>query len=589
MKRKLFCQCVFVGILCVFAAVAAKAQVPTGTINGAVTDPGGAVVTGASVTATNQTTTVARTTVTNSDGLYILPDLPAGPYTVTIKASGFADTEYKDLQLQVGRVVTQDAQLKVASASTSVIVDTATDTVDLTTNTIQGQVTSTTIESIPLNGRNFLELAYLVPGNRPAPNFDPTKTNTLEVSSDGSVGRGGNITVDGGDNNDDVVGGTLSNFPQDSIAEFQIATGQFSAEAGRSGTSIINILTKSGTNQYHGSVFDYERNRNLDAEPGTLTPGLPKAPFDREQFGGSMGGPFKPNKAWWFGSAEYRNQNGAVETGERDFTTDTILNTYAPAPLRNLLVSSRVDFQLTPRDTLMGRYSFNRSTDTAAASAAAPTPSLSATERQNSLNRFNTMVAGWTRTISSTQVNSLIFSFNTFLNSIPEFPNSSPTTDPAGLTPTNELIFPDIADGVNFNVPQSTHLNQYELQDTFTWSLGKHTLHLGGEYEYSKAFGEINVFGSGSVMLTSDFGFANLNGQPGPPNDLDIPIAVSIQSAAPIQPVPIPKISNSYISFFGQDDWRVNHDRNKKRTVNGRTGGAPISPLQFIEVGDDRF
>ncbi|HXM07429.1 MAG TPA: TonB-dependent receptor, partial [Candidatus Acidoferrum sp.] len=132
------------------------------------------------------------------------------------------------------------------------------------------------------------------------------------------------------------------------------------------------------------------------------------------------------------------------------------------------------------------------------------------------------------------------------------------------MTPTNELIFPDIADGVNFNVPQSTHLNQYELQDTFTWSLGKHTLHLGGEYEYSKAFGEINVFGSGSVMLTSDFGFANLNGQPGPPNDLDIPIAVSIQSAAPIQPVPIPKISNSYISFFGQDDWRVNH----KLTLN---------------------
>jgi Carboxypeptidase regulatory-like domain/TonB dependent receptor len=566
MKRKLFCQCVFVAILCVFAAVAVKAQVPTGTINGAVTDPGGAVVTGASVTATNQTTTVARTTVTNSDGLYIIPDLPAGPYTVTITAKSFADIEYKDVVLQVGRVVTMDAELKVATVGTSVTVGAATDSVDLTQNTIQGQITSTTIQSIPLNGRNFLELAYLVPGNRPAPNFDPTKTNTLEVSSDGSVGRGGNITVDGGDNNDDVVGGTLSNFPQDSIAEFQIATGQFSAEAGRSGTSIINILTKSGTNQFHGSVFDYERNRNLDAEPGTLSSGLPKAPFDREQFGGSLGGPFKTNKAWWFGSAEYRNQNGAIEVGQRDFTTDSIINTYASAPLRDALVSSRVDFQLTPQDTLMGRYSFNRSTDTAPASAASVTPSLSATERQNSLNRFNTSVVGWTRTISPTQVNSLLFTFNTFLNSIPEFPNSAPTTDPPGLAATNELIFPDIADGVNFNVPQSTHLNQYEVQDTFTWSLGKHTLHLGGEYEYSQAFGEINVFGSGSVILTSDFGFANLSGTDGPagPTDLDIPIAVAIQSAAPIQPVPIPKISNSYISFFGQDDWRVN----RKLTLN---------------------
>ncbi len=167
------------------------------------------------------------------------------------------------------------------------------------------------------------------------------------------------------------------------------------------------------------------------------------------------------------------------------------------------------------------------------------------------------MVAGWTKTLSPTKVNNLLFSFNTFLNEIPEFPNSAPTTDPAGLAPTNELLFPDLADGVNFNVPQATHLNQYELTNTFTWSLGKHTLHLGGQYQYARANGEINVFGSGSVILTSDFGFANLNGLPGPPNDLDIPIAVAIKSAAPIQPVPIPNIPNNYIALFAQDDWRV--------------------------------
>jgi hypothetical protein len=560
MKRWFVCRFAFSVLLVSFLASIVHAQVPTGTINGRVTDPGNAVVTGAQVVVVNQSTNVPRETVTNSDGLYLFSDLSAGQYDITIKASGFATSEFRDVVVQAGRAVTVDSELKVASVGTSITVGGATDSVELTQSMIQGQITSATIESIPLNGRNFLELAYLVPGNRPAPNFDPTKTNTLEVSSDGSVGRGGNITVDGGDNNDEVVGGTLSNFPQDSVQEFQIATARFTAEVGRSGNSIINIVTKSGTNQYHGSLFDYQRNRNLQAQPATVARGLPKAPFDREQFGGSIGGPLKANKAWWFASAEYRNQNATIETGERDFTTGSILNTYAPAPLRDALFSTRADYQLDSTNTLMARYSFNRSTDTNQASAASVTPSSSATERQKSLNRFNSLVSSWTKTLSATKVNNVTFHFDTFLNSIPEFPSSAPTTNPTGLASTNELIFPDLADGVNFNVPQSTHLNRYQVGDTFTWALGKQTLHLGGEYQGAKAFGEINVFGSGSIILTSDFGFANLNGLSGPPNDLDIPIAAAIKSAAPIQPVPIPNISNSYIAFFMQDDWRVTHN-----------------------------
>jgi TonB dependent receptor len=273
-----------------------------------------------------------------------------------------------------------------------------------------------------------------------------------------------------------------------------------------------------------------------------------------------VGGPLKANKAWWFASAEYRNQNAAIQTGERQYganpSEDVILNTFAPAPLREALVSTRVDYQLDPTDTLMARYSFDRSTETNQASAASVTPRSTATERQNSLNRFNSLMAGWMKTFSSTKANNVIFHFDTFLNLIPEFPNSAPITFPAGLASTNELIFPDIADGVNFNVPQATHWNRYQVGGSLTWALGKHTLHLGGEYQYAKALGEINVFGSGSAMLPSDFEFADLNGD-GVVNDLDIPIAVSIQRAAPIQPVPIPNIFNSYIASFAQDNWRV--------------------------------
>src|SRR5271155_2590480 len=546
MKRRLVRGFVAVAALLAAMTFAVKAQVPTGTINGIVTDPHQAVVTGAHVAATERATGVTHETVSNGDGVYSIPDLPTGVYDVRISASGFAVSEFQGVQLQAGRTSTLDAELKLAVVGQSVNVTDVTSTVELTQSMIQGQITSATIETIPLNGRNFLELAYLVPGNRPAPNFDPTKTNTLEVSSAGGFGRGGNITVDGGDNNDEVVGGTLANFPEDSIQEFQIATARFTAEVGRSGNSIINVVTKSGSNEYHGSVFDFERNRHLQGLPATFDRDFPTPAFDREQFGGSVGGPIVKNKAWWFASVEYRNQNASIQTGTRDFTTDQILDTAAPGPLRDALFSTRVDYQLNSKNSLMVRYSFNRSTDTAAATPAQATPLITAAERQDSLNRFSSLVAALTTTVSATQVNSASFHFDTFFNNIPPFPQDAPTTDP-NLNLTNELLFPGIADGANFNSPQATHLNRYQFRDEYSWTLGKHSLRLGGEFQNYGAFGLINVFGSGTVILTQDFGFQDLNGD-GAVNDLDIPIAVSIKSEAPVTPVPIPNVGDSYVA-----------------------------------------
>ncbi len=530
-------------------------QLPSGTINGRVTDPQGASVARAHVTVKSLAQGTVRETETNAEGLYVFPSLEIGTYDMRVEGPSFAPAETRGVVLQAGKAQTIDIALEPAGAQTTVNVTTAIPPVDLSQSMIQGQITSTTIENIPLNGRNFLELAYLVPGNRPAPTFDPTKTNTLEVSSAGGFGRGGNITVDGGDNNDEVVGGTLANFPADSVEEFQIATARFTAEVGRSGNSIVNIVTKSGTNDFHGSAFVFERNRNLQALPATFDRSLPTPAFDRQQYGGSAGGPIRRDMAWIFSSVEYRHQNAALQTGARNFVTQTVQNTSAPSPLRDALWSTRYDQKLGANNSLMMRYSFNRSTDTGEATPSQATPAFSAAERQNSLNRFHSIEAGLTTVLSPTRVNNLAFHYDNFYNDIPSFPTAGAVTDPP-LSLTNELIFPSLADGQNFNLPQATRLNRVQVRDGYAWSLGRHSLRLGGEFQHYTANGLINVFGPGTVILASNFGFADLNGD-GQVNDLDIPVAVALKSSAPVVPVPIPTVFNSYFAGYVQDDWRV--------------------------------
>ncbi|HEV3468625.1 MAG TPA: TonB-dependent receptor [Pyrinomonadaceae bacterium] len=522
-------------------------QLASASLTGFVTDPNGAVVPGARVTAVHQGTGAEREAVTNDEGLYVFPNLAVGEYRVSAARAGFKMAVYESVSLQVGQTQTLDIPLAVGElVDEGVPVNWFGPLVNTTSPVIESVIGQREIETLPLNGRNFLELAFLTPGNAPAPNFDPTKTNTVVVSSAGQLGRGGSVTVDGADTNDDVVGGAVQNISQDAVYEFQVATGRFDARLGRTGSGVVNIVTKSGSNEFHGSLFGLFRDARLQGLPATFDRSAgEEPPFDRQQYSFTLGGPVKRDRAWFFGSFEYRNQDGAVLVGERDTARRTITRGFADAPLDDLLGTGRLDWHPTDRDHVTFRYSVQREENTTASTLVRSIGSAS--QRQTSRNHAHSLLANYTRLLSPQDVNEFRFSYSTFIN----------RTTPLARGP--QLTFPSIQDGVSFRVPQQTRQKRAQLADSLTMSRGGHAVSVGGEFQRVLSDFDLGVFQDGRVELIEDFPDFDRNGD-GRTDDDDLLFAVTLRSAFPDRPLVIPDANNSHFAAYVQDDWRVRSD-----------------------------
>ena len=520
-------------------------QAANATLNGTVTDPNGAVVAGAKITATQTATTVTRNTVTSDDGLYVLSNMSPGTYELKFELKGFATKILKDVSLNVGQTATFNVSLEVGTVSVTLDDEFGMQPlVDTSDSLVNGVIRTREVESLPLNGRNFLELALLVPGNSPAPNFDPTKTNTVVISSAGQLGRGGNVTIDGVDTNDDVVGGSIQNISQEAIQEFQIATNRFSAELGRSGSSVINVITKAGTNYLHGSGSVYFRDSSLQGLPATFDRTLDQSPpFDRQQYAFAIGGPIRKDKAWFFGSFENRNQDGVVLVGTRDLATRSIRRGFADSPLDDFMTTTRVDWYPHARDQFSFRYSFERENGIAASTLVRSIGSAS--QRQSSENKSNTFLTSYTRVFSPTDLNTFKFSFSTFRN------------DTLPVTPGAQLTFPSIQDGASFRVPQQTKQRRFQFADTYSMVRGKHAINVGGEVQRVGSDLDLKVFQQGRIELIEDFPDFDRDGN-GRVDDNDLLFAVTLRSGFPDRSLLLPDTDNTYLAGFIQDNWRVN-------------------------------
>jgi len=286
--------------LSLLLAVSALAQ--TARVGGKVTDQQGGILPGATVTITNVATGLSSEVVTNAAGSYLFPSLDPGSYRLAVAMQGFAGWVREGIILVTGQGITMDAPLQVEGVTETVTVTGESPMISTRESKVGGVVDSESIENVPINTRDVQSLALLVPGAKRANNFDPTKGRVPAISfGTNGTGRGILYMLDGGDNTDDAVGGIVQQVSMDSIQEFEVVTSRIKAEHARAGGGAITMVTKSGTNEFHGSVFEYFRDKSLNAEtePEKLA-GAGKAPFKRHQFGGVLGGPIVRDKAFFF-------------------------------------------------------------------------------------------------------------------------------------------------------------------------------------------------------------------------------------------------------------------------------------------------
>ncbi|HSS97631.1 MAG TPA: carboxypeptidase-like regulatory domain-containing protein, partial [Terriglobales bacterium] len=294
-------------LLCSFSSTALFAQVDTGTIAGSVRDSQGASVAAASVTFTDTDTNAIVKIQTDGSGDYVSPPLRPGNYKIVAEAQGFKTATRNTVSLKVQDRLRIDFDMAVGSVSENVVVTTEVPTVQTETSSLGQVITSTQITELPLNGRDYIQLATLSTGvvrTSSGTNGNVGGSSTGGQNSfvaNGTRGTLNNFLLDGIDNNSNDNGGVVLRTNVDAIQEFKLQTNSYSAEFGRSGGAVVNAITKSGTNRYHGNLFEFFRNSALDArgyfEPTTDR----KASFKQNQFGGTLGGPIVKDKLFWFG------------------------------------------------------------------------------------------------------------------------------------------------------------------------------------------------------------------------------------------------------------------------------------------------
>jgi outer membrane receptor protein involved in Fe transport len=513
--------------ICFILAVAGVmfGQLSTASLRGTALDPQGAAVPGVVVTLKNAATgVVERTLTTDGNGNYAAEAMPPGTYEISTRKEGFK-TQVRQVDIQVGRVVVVDLSLALGSIEQSVTVTGGAPLVDRENSEIGEVVDPKSVSALPLNGRQFGDLAALTPGVLPAPNFDPIKTRIFNISAGGSDGRSSNFSIDGAENSDIVNGGLLQNFTIEGVQEFYVSSSRFGADQGRALGAAVSVVTKSGTNDFHGSYFVFYRNQDLNArDPFQAT----KADFNRTQQGFTLGGPVLKNRTFFFAAFE--------NTGEKNLGIVNTNGAYpqfegsSNLPFTSRLLTTRLDHQLTSKQKLMLRFNYENNFSLQGIGGI-----RSADNGIRSTNQAFSTVLSHTYVLSPRVLNTVMYHYTHFNNHL------------LPLSVMSEVDRPSLIVGGAFNTPQKTFIERHQFRDDVAVSLptawGNHNLKFGVDYNHVTVKSLLEFASRGQFVFFSD----------APLSQTDADFAFFA-----VGNFQFPNYRDTIVGLYAQDDWKVN-------------------------------
>ncbi|HEV3202206.1 MAG TPA: carboxypeptidase regulatory-like domain-containing protein, partial [Bryobacteraceae bacterium] len=548
MRKNIYCLTLGV-VLCAVTAIGQ--EIGGATINGSVIDPSGGLIAGAKITATQTATGTQRTTQTSSAGFYSLSALAAGSYDVTVEGAGFKKAKFAAVAVSVGAVLTLDAHLEVGGTQEIVDVTADAPVVETTRSQTSTVVNQKAIADLPINGRNFLDFAVLTPGVV----RDPSRSGDLSFG--GQRGTANSLTVDGADANNVFFGQSTGragtgrspySFSQDAVQEFQVSANGYAAEVGRAGGGVINVITKSGTNDWHGTAFEFFRDKSLNANSWENNRARqPKRNYHFNQFGGNLGGPIVKNKAFFFFDYDGQRNSEPITVIPGAAAPSDALSQQAfqslqkyfaayPRSLNNDVYLGKVDLFPTASQRLSIRYNANRFTGV------------------NYENSGSTSAAGHTGNSSVTTDNvsaahTFVLSSAAVLESRVTYtrdnePGDANSTDPEAVIRQAGATVINI--GRNNFSPRYTNARTVQWADSVSYVRGRHTFKAGIDlnFEHIDNFFPGNFSGSYTFNSYADFA-----------SNKPFSFTQAFAGSGTDGPLSRPNV-NEY-AMYAQDSWRV--------------------------------